>query len=425
MTGSWSNTAIEVEKLPKSTLPQAHHFGLLGSVLLGLLTIGSPFAHAEDMFQASVQASSSDSTKASACAAAFAQAEDEALTQLEEYFDTKNTTNEFVARIVEQSETVTLRDDNQSVCVFSGTWEGKLAEPEIQPALNTLIGSEQYIDGVYEGRCLDENNIDLCWQRVVRQARDDLTSQLTADGYDMRDLDLFYVDFEGRQRDQLRQGGFEITADGRFFFDVIERRLQISNGSMSIRRKDEPMPATRTEPPSKTSEQSVAEEDKDDDLDVTLFFSWDVNDMAETNDLAISSDRWGIGLWAKNRVGFLAFYGSDRFGIGNDEYSVQRAGDRYSTFGVGAGVRAFNSRSFNIESALYYVDAQPYQRFLDPSNCVDCARTVTADDYVQATVNFKTNSDGINIGWMFTWKYLANEANFDNLSSGLYLEVQF
>lgn len=425
MVGSWSNTSKEAGNAAKREVPQSRRFALRGPILLVFLASCLQLAQAEELFQTSVQASAAGDTKALACAAAFDQAEDEALTQLEEYFDIETTSNDFVARIVEQSETVTLRDDDQSVCVFSGTWEGKLAVADSSQPSKNIIGSEQYIDGVYEGRCLDENNIDLCWQRVVRQARDDLASQLSADGQDMRDLDLFYVDFEGRQRDQFREGGFEITADGRFFFDVIERAAPVSNGSMSIRRKNEPVPVKRAEPRDPPTEKSAPKKEKDDDLDVTLFFSWDVNDMADTNDLAISSDRWGIGLWAKNRVGFLAFYGSDRFGIGNDENRVQRDGDRYSTFGVGVGVRAFDSRSFNIESALYYVDAQPYQRFLDPDNCVGCARDVTADDYVQATVNFKTNSDGINIGWMFTWKYLANEANFDNLSSGLYLEVQF
>jgi hypothetical protein len=44
---------------------------------------------------------------------------------------------------------------------------------------------------------------------------------------------------------------------------------------------------------------------------------------------------------------------------------------------------------------------------------------------LQTTVNLKTNSKGVNFGWMFTWKFLENEINVDSLSSGFYLEAQF
>ena len=321
--------------------------------------------------------------------------------------------------LIQEKETKTVRD-SQTICVFEGTWQGDaIAESSLE------IGSEQFIDGLYSSSCLDAENGDICWQRIVRQAENDLTAELSGQGMDQTPIALRYIDFEGRQRDQYQQKRLTMTADGRFFFEVIAFEDKVTDTYIDIRRKNssQPVVETRSEQAPKTT--TKAKPSEPDLLDISLFYVWDGNDRALHNDLAISSDRWGIGIWANNRLGFAAFKGTDRVGIASDNQTVKNASGHYETTGIGMGFRLWKNRGITLENMLYYVDAQPYRTLVNP-DCDSCdAQVFTADNYLQATVNLKTNSHGVNVGWMFTWKVLENQPNLDSLSSGLYLELQF
>lgn len=378
---------------------------------LGILRVAS----ADENFDTVVKASAEDALASVACEQAFVQAEDEALDQIDEHFES----SAFKATLIGQKETRTLRDNDQTVCIFEGTWRGSPLA-----SASDLVGTEQFIEGQYKGSCLDEGYGDLCWQRVVSQARSDLFNTLENDLVGVETIDLIYVDFEGRQRDDYREKRLEITADGRFFFDVVDVASKPPETSMEIRRDYEEAPNPVSPEPA-TVVEKPKESDRKDAIDVTLFYTWDGNDSAEEDYLAVSSDRFGVGIWANNRIGFAAFSGEDTLGIAASNNDVKNASNKYDTFGVGLGVRLWNTRGITLENMLYYVDARPYQANIAP-NCSSCTpRDFEADDYVQATVNLKTNSNGVNFGWMFTWKFLESELNYDQLSSGLYLEVQF
>ncbi len=376
-------------------------------------------AYADD-FQTTVQASSEHENGEEACIQAYEQAQSEAIEQIQEHFDLGDTANIRI-KLISEKETKTTRPDQKTICVFEGLWQGETVQ-----APQSLIGTEQYIDGQYSGSCLDTSNGDICWQRIIRQAEEDLYAQLSRTYTDMPSFGLRYVDFEGRQRDEYRQKRLEMTADGRFYFEVTDAS-QNTDAYISITRKNSTQvpPKTReTPPPAPVKPEPKAEPSKPDLIDVTLFYTWDGNDSALHNDLAISSDRWGIGLWTNNRIGVAAFKGSDRLGIGAENGLVKNASGRYETTGVGMGYRLWKNRGITLENMLYYVDAQPYQALVAP-DCDSCDATqFRSDNYLQATVNLKTNSQGINVGWMFTWKILENEANLDTLSSGFYLELQ-
>lgn len=163
-----------------------------------------------------------------------------------------------------------------------------------------------------------------------------------------------------------------------------------------------------------------------DNLDVTLFYVWDGNDSASEDDLALSARRWGVGLWVDNRIGVSAFWGDERAGIADSRGNVHNAGDRYDIRGVGIGYRVFDNRSVTLENMLHYVDAQPYSTAnLDPG-CAACTpRSYEAEDYFQASINLKTNNEGLNLGWMLTWKLRDDVTQFDSLSGGWYVELQF
>ncbi len=373
-------------------------------------------------FDVSVRASSEHENSDNACALAFELAEQEAMAQLGEHFSTPQQTN-FSSQLIKENETQTARE-NKTVCVFEGIWRGI---PETTMA--TLIGSEQFIDGQYSGSCLDSSNGDICWQRIVRQAEADLYLKLERQGPMPYNVGLAYTDFEGRQRDQYQQKRLEMTADGRFYFKVIERTERTDDTYISITRSDR-ITEKYQDPKTTPSEQPMPIKDKPkkekeyDKVDITLFYTWDGNDSALQNDLAISSDRWGVGLWANNRIGFAAFRGSDKIGIADENQRVVNASGSYETTGVGMGFRLWNTRAVTVENMIYYVDAQPYRTLVAP-DCDTCTdQTFRADNYLQATVNLKTNSHGINVGWMMTWKLMDPQPNLDTLSSGFYLELQ-
>jgi hypothetical protein len=389
-------------------------------------TIGfSQFALAQDgqtnRFQSIVQQSSEHDIPAEACQRAFIAAENEALDQLDSHFD-EGTKRSYVARLVAQKETRTLRDNNKTVCVFEGTWEGKE-----QTVATDLINTELFIEGQYSGNCLDERNGDVCWQRLIREARSDLLSELERQYGDLDQIDLAYLDFEGRQRDEYANKRLEMTADGKFFFKAVPAGSLQSETRVSIHRSEskqaKPLPAEETT--SAPNETKPSKPKKQDNLDFTLFYVWDGNDTAAHENLAISSDRWGVGLWAKNRVGFSVFKGTDTLGIGSDRENVKNDSASYETLGVGMGYRLWNTRGITMENMLYLVDAKPYAGTVSP-NCASCTDVSFASkDYLQATVNLKTNSKGVNVGWMLTWKILEDASNVDALSSGFYLEAQF
>jgi len=390
------------------------------AAIITLAMGGLQLASAEtNTFDTSVKASSENAIAATACDEAFAQAETEAVEQLEEYFQDTHEDSAFKAILTAQNETRTLRDNGKTVCVFEGSWRGSSLGN-----VNSLIGTEQFIDGAYNANCLDERNGNICWQRIVRQANTDLRQQLSNQYGDISFIHLNYLDFEGRQRDQYRQKRLEMTADGRFFFNVDDSHepAQTTTTIAIERHNDSYEQAEDYNEPN--DEPAVDDKDKEPEIDLTLFYAWDGNDSAQTDDLAISTERWGVGLWANNRIGFSVFRGSDQLGIANNNQSVKTVKGSYETTGVGMGYRLWKNRGVTLENMLYYVDAQPYQATIAPG-CNGCtSRTFRSEDYLQATVNLKTNSNGLNVGWMFTWKILERESNIDSLSSGFYLELQ-
>ena len=384
------------------------------TTLLGIIQL----ANATD-FDVSVRASSEHANANEACALAFDLAEQEASVQLGEYFSPPKPTN-FTTKLIKENEILSKRENN-TICVFEGTWRGKAQE-----SAPSLVGSEQFIDGKYIGSCLDSSNSDICWQRIVRQAEDALYAKLARDSVDINNISLRYTDFEGRQRDQYQQKRLEMEADGRFYFKVINRTVSSDDTYISITRSNSSANRTYKESkpaPTPTPVKETPKKDKD-NIDITLFYTWDGNDTALQNDLAISSDRWGVGLWANNRLGFAAFKGSDKIGIADENQRVINDNGRYQTTGIGMGFRLWNTRAITVENMLFYVDAQPYRSLIAP-DCDSCtSQNFRSDDYLQATVNLKTNSHGVNVGWMLTWKLMDPQPNIDTLSSGFYIELQ-
>ena len=429
------------------------------AALSALLALGAlPWASAQtEPFSIALQASAEDLEPDKACAAAYADAQGHAQDQIRAHYRAADPDQAYSALLVRQSETRSLTERATTLCEVDSRWQGVSANlatvdntvNNLEPldpiesvdsaspidsieSTGRLIGSEQFIDGVYRSTCQDSGNGDLCWQRIVQQAQSQLFDRLTGADIDLSFDALRYLDFEGRQRDERKRQQLEMTADGRFFFRVVDVSLTpIATTGMRIDRQASP--ATRRVPqtppvdqvPPVTKASSPKKADTGSELDVTVFYSWDGNDLAQSDHLAISSGRFGVGLWAQNRIGFAIFSGHDQVGIADDEDVVKSAGGGYDTLGIGMGFRLWPERALSLENMLYYVDAQPYRALIDPG-CTGCTgRTYQSDDYVQATVNLKTNSDGINVGWMFTWKLLQPTSGFDTLSSGLYLELQF
>ncbi|WP_320827367.1 hypothetical protein [Reinekea sp.] len=439
-----------------------HRFTPMPAVALSaLLALGAvPWASAQtEPFSIALQASAEDLDPEKACATAYADAEGQAQEQIRAHYRAADPEQDYSAVLVRQSETRSLTERATTLCEVDSRWQGVSANLETVDKLNTennlelldpiesvelaspidsiefdepLIGSEQYIDGIYRSTCPYGRNGDLCWQRIVQQAQSELFDRLIDADIDLSFDALRYLDFEGRQRDERQRQLLEMTADGRFFFGVVDVGLTpIATTGMRIDRQASPTlrRAPQTPPvdkiPSVTKAPAPAKAGAGSNLDVTVFYSWDGNDLAQTDHLAISSGRFGVGLWTQNRIGFAIFSGHDQVGIADDKDLVKSAGGGYDTLGIGMGFRLWPERALSLENMLYYVDAQPYRALIDPG-CTGCTgRTYQSDDYVQATVNLKTNSDGINVGWMFTWKLLQPTSGFDTLSSGLYLELQF
>ncbi|WP_320827581.1 hypothetical protein [Reinekea sp.] len=437
-----------------------HRFTRMHSVALcALLALGAlPWASAlTEPFSIELQANAEDLEPDKACATAYADAEGQAQEQIRAHYRATDPEQAYSAVLVRQDETRSLTERSTTLCEIDSRWQGVNANFEtLDNTLNNLepldpiesvdsaspidsiestgplIGSEQFIDGVYRSTCPDVRNGDRCWQRIVQQAQSDLLDRLTGADIDLSFDALRYLDFEGRQRDTPNRQQLEMTADGRFFFRVVDVSLTpIAATGMRIERQNRPVtqPASQTPPvikkPSISKVHAPAKVDAGPEMDITVFYSSDGNDLAQTDHLAISSGRCGVGLWAQKRIGFAIFSGHDQVGIADDEDLVKSADGGYDTFGIGMGFRLWPERALTVENMLYYVDAQPYRALIDPG-CTGCTgRTYQSDDYVQATVNLKTNSDGINLGWMFTWKLLQPTTGFDSLSSGLYMELQF
>lgn len=381
-----------------------------------MLSLGSP-SFAEDTPEASnfsktFTETTEAATREAACRDAFFAAEEAAFAEIEATFADR----EYIITLTDENEAIEETETGVS-CTYSAIWSA-----QVRTTANELLGEEVSITGVYTGSCMVRPSDDACWQRIVRQAREDLRSQLRAEYDDIDTIDFRYHDFEGRQRDQIKGRSLESTADGTFYFDVVEAGTLVSRGSINVQRKDERRTEALAENPATRSQPSPAE--KEDTLDIAIYYAWDVNNTGPSDELVLSADRFGLNLWAENRIGFGVFTGRDRTGIANEENRVTHNGGRYDTYGVGLGLRAFDSRTVTVEGMLYYVDAAPFVTTVAP-NCEGCtSRVFEADNYWQTSLNLKTNNKGLNFGWMLTWKLLELE-NFDSFSGGFYLEAQF
>ncbi|MDN3648217.1 hypothetical protein QWZ13_04760 [Reinekea marina] len=387
----------------------------INAAITVLLTSQSGALFAQDStFTTTVKASSEGNLPDAACAQAFNQAREEAYLQFEEsvFFEQPNLQLE----LIEQTQSRRKRDANTTICEVTSVWQSL----EVAP-VHQLIGTEQFISAQYSAQCIDEARARTCWNRLADQARRDLMSQLGQSHGNLSDIRAIYVDFEGRQRDQYQDGRYTTTADGNFYFDIVAAN---QTSDVNVIRSHS-APPTSNEQPNPPKEPLDTPKKPDSKFDVSLSYTWDGNDAADFDTTAISSGRFGIGVWADNRLGFVAFSGEDTVGIGKLSGEVTNSSLSYQTTGVGMGVRLWKHGDFALENHIYYVDAQPYTAALTNqcSNCTD--RTFTSEDYVQTTVNLKTNSKGINLGWMLTWKWLDNTANVDKLSGGWFVEVLF
>lgn len=384
--------------------------------LLVISASGYRFAHASE-FETTISTTSTHLNSNTACETAFSMAERQARLNLSEPLRQSSSNLE----LVKQSESREKNAAGETICTFQGTWT--LGDA----SANRPSTSELSIDGEFTSSCWRNGDENQCWKQIRRQAEDRLRSQLRAENSNTHDLALRFIDFEGTQTERYRQNQLEITVNGRFYFTEDNQAIPPqSDATIEIHRQDERhdyshRPSETS--PARSEKQSAASEN--DDLDVVLSLTWDGNGFAAADDLAISSHRWSIGLWSDNRIGVAAFKGTDRLGIADSFGTVINSDQTYDTFGVGLGVRLLDNRSFTLENMLYYVDAQPAALFVDPDCFSGCtSRDYQPKDYLQTTVNLKTNNKGVNIGWMLTWKLLEDRFNVDTLSSGLYLDIQ-
>jgi hypothetical protein len=423
----------------RSTSMQAAAFAIL-------LTAGAAqWASAQtEPFGVELQVSAEDRDPDTACATAYADAAGQAQERVDAHYHATEADQSFQAILIRQTQTRSLTAQGKTLCEVDSYWQALntdlatlnanesdasassyQADRTIEPS-GPLIGSEQYIDGVYSSNCENTRDGDLCWQRIVQQAQANLFDRLAGEGINLSLNALRYLDFAGRQRDEQSRQQLNMTADGRFFFRIVDVNLTpIPTTAIRIDRKNSPA-VRRANPSPMSYETPIAKKtDAAADLTLRIFYSADGNDLAQTDDLAISANRWGLGLWNQDQIGFALFSGYDKLGLGDNSNRVKTVAGGYQTFGIGMGFRLWPERALSVENMLYYVDARPYRALIDPG-CSGCtARLYQSDDYVQATVNLKTNSDGINIGWIFTWKLLQPGSDIDSLSSGLYLELQF
>ncbi|MFT7697092.1 MAG: hypothetical protein ACI9RY_000572 [Reinekea sp.] len=395
-------------------------------------------------FGVDLQVSAEDRDPDTACAVAYDDAAGQAQERIDAHYRATEAGQAYRAILVRQTQTRSLTPRGTTLCDVASYWQGLSADLETlssngsdtsakpNDAIQTidpndpLMGSEQYIDGVYASICENTRGGDICWQRIIQQAQADLFDRLTGMNVDLSLNALRYLDFAGRQRDEQNRQELNITADGRFFFRIVDvnvtptatTAIRIDRKNSSTVQRAKPIPPTYGTP-------AAEKIDTAGDLTLRIFYSSDGNDLAQTDHLAISANRWGLGLWTQDQIGFALFSGYDKLGLGDNSNRVKTVAGGYQTFGIGMGFRLWPERALSVENMLYYVDAQPYRALIDPG-CSGCtARLYQSDDYVQATVNLKTNSDGVNIGWIFTWKLLQPGSDIDSLSSGLYLELQF
>jgi hypothetical protein len=366
----------------------------------------------------STGANARSTTQASACALAFEQAEADAIDQLT---DVDTSRPELLSRI---DERLGEADDELFDCRVETRWSVRQTvipsepTPEVDTPDLLRLGALESIDGRYQAECRATNRGEACRAKIEAEAGQDLLARLF-DRENLTDADLALEadGFEGSQSFNYDRSDLTLTMDGTFYFirtlpraDAIEAAQPKAVGTQgALKRTSKPEP----------DPQPL------DNLDVTLFYVWDGNDRASSDHLALSARRWGIGLWVDNRIGVSAFLGDERAGIADNKGNVYNDGDRYSIRGVGVGYRWFDNRPITLESVLHFVDAQPYSALLAP-DCSGCTpSTYEADNYVQATLNLKTNNEGLNLGWMLTWKVRENMTQYDNLSGGWYVEVQF
>lgn len=371
----------------------------------------SPWLLAEEgPFNASATARAA--TVSEACENAFNEAEAQALADFEAAFLAENRPQarriELRSRTDERLPADAL--NAQPGCRVEARWaavalvsDDSLVEP--QP----LDGRIETIDGEYSAECSAADEAAACKRRIETQAASDLRAQLQAD--DPQRLNGYRLSFDGFEGDQsftYKDDRVSLTMNGEFYF-----RLDRSDFG----------PATPLPEPGTRGDLRIERKEKDnryDNLDFTLFYSWDGNDSADRGDLALSTNRWGLGFWMDNRIGISTFWGEERPGIANNNHRVHNADSRYDVFGIGLGYRLFDNRDITVETNLYYVDAQPFTTTLDNG------RVYKARDYAQTNINIKTNTaSGPNVGWMFTWKLREDLSNYDSLSGGWYVEWQF
>jgi len=356
-------------------------------------------------------------TQDEACRIAFEQARDEAFDLLDHDVDTDDPTHRVE---LHSREDVRLGEvDGGFECRVLGQWTAvPTAQPVKEPEDSSLYGGIETIRGKYQADCISDDNGAACRRQIEREAAADLKDDLIRE-LDVRpgDIELIADGFEGSQSYRYKGRDLTLTMDGTFYY-VIE----------------EPSPTsrmTRTAKPSGTEGEITvkSEREKEDDftdnLDFTVFYNWDGNDSAGDDELALSTNRWGVGLWVNNRFGFSAFWGRENAGIADSNGDVHSASDRYDVQGIGIGYRVFENRAVTLENMVHFVDAEPYSAQLTPS-CAGCTpREYSADDYYQASINLKTNTEGLNIGWQLTWKLRDDLSKYDSLSGGWYIELQF
>lgn len=357
-------------------------------------------------------------TQSAACRLAFEQAEDDARAQL----GTGDTDRlELVSRTDERLGTT---EDERFECQVETFWLERQALTAEQPQPDSIredplrLGGLESIEGRYQADCRASRRGEACREQIETEAGEALLNRLLQrEGLSDNELALESDGFEGSQTFDYDQSDLTLTMDGTFYFIRVAPEQQATDSTPAPEPAGTQGELTRAKP---------AEPGPMDNLDVTLFYVWDGNDSASEDDLALSARRWGVGLWVDNRIGVSAFWGDERAGIADSRGNVHNAGDRYDIRGVGIGYRVFDNRSVTLENMIHYVDAQPYSTAnLDPG-CAACTpRSYEAEDYFQASVNLKTNNEGLNLGWMLTWKLRDDVTQFDSLSGGWYVELQF
>ena len=366
----------------------------------------------------SVNSTAFADTQSAACRLAFEQAEDDARAQL----GTGDTDRlELVSRTDERLGTT---EDERFECQVETFWLERQALTAEQPQPDSIredplrLGGLESIEGRYQADCRASRRGEACREQIETEAGEALLNRLLQrEGLSDNELALESDGFEGSQTFDYDQSDLTLTMDGTFYFIRVAPEQQATNSTPAPEPAGTQGELTRAKP---------AEPGPMDNLDVTLFYVWDGNDSASEDDLALSARRWGVGLWVDNRIGVSAFWGDERAGIADSRGNVHNAGDRYDIRGVGIGYRVFDNRSVTLENMIHYVDAQPYSTAnLDPG-CAACTpRSYEAEDYFQASVNLKTNNEGLNLGWMLTWKLRDDVTQFDSLSGGWYVELQF